>query len=78
MNNNITITTTPFPIYIESYTNAGEEIGNLYDTRNIPYIRNYCIKKHVIGFLNNLISILINFFINFHKKYLKNLYLDLI
>jgi phosphatidylserine decarboxylase len=63
---------------IESYVNVGEEIGNLYNSRNIEFIKNYHIKKHIIGFLNNLIEIIINFFIKFHQRYLKNLYIDLI
>jgi phosphatidylserine decarboxylase precursor len=63
---------------IESYIKVGEEIGNLYNPRNISFIRNYNIKKNVIGFLNNLIEIIINFFIRIYKKYLKNLYIDLI
>ena len=63
---------------IESYVKVGEEIGNLYNQKNVTYIKNYHIKRHVIGFLNNLIEIIINFFIKFHKKYLRNLYIDLI
>ena len=63
---------------IESYVKVGEEIGNLYNSRNISFIKNYHIKKHIIGFLNNLIETIINFFIKIHHKYLKNLYIDLV
>lgn len=63
---------------IESYVKVGEEIGNLYNQKNIDYVKNYHIKRHVIGFLNNLIEIIINFFVKFHQRYLKNLYIDLI
>ena len=63
---------------IESYVKVGEEIGNLYNSKNIPFIKNYHIKRHIIGFINNLIEIIINFFIKFHQRYLKNLYIDLI
>jgi phosphatidylserine decarboxylase len=63
---------------IESYVKVGEEIGNLYNSRNIEFIKNYNIKKHIIGFLNNLLEIIISFFIKFHQRYLKNLYIDLI
>lgn len=63
---------------IESYVKVGEEIGNLYSQKNVKFIKNYHIKRHVIGFLNNLIEIIINFFVRFHQRYLKNLYIDLI
>jgi len=63
---------------IESYVKAGEEIGNLYSNKNVSFVKNYHIKRHIIGFLNNLIEIIINFFVKFHHKYLKNLYIDLI
>jgi len=63
---------------IESYVNVGEEIGNLYNQKNVNFIKNYHIKRHIFGFLNNLIEIIINFLVKFHQRYLKNLYIDLI
>jgi len=63
---------------IESYTKVGEEIGNLYYQKDKPFVKNYYIKRHITGFLNNLIELIINILIFIHKKFLRNLYLELI
>jgi phosphatidylserine decarboxylase len=44
---------------IESYTKVGEQIGNLVESRDLPYIKNYRIKRHIIGFINQLIECII-------------------
>ena len=58
---------------IETYMKAGEEIGNINNARKILYLKNYAIKKHVYGFINNLIEIIINFIIKINNKLLKNI-----
>jgi phosphatidylserine decarboxylase precursor len=63
---------------IESYVKVGDEVGNLYNQKNFEFIKYYNIKRHINGFLNNLIEIIINFFIKIHQKYLKNLSIELI
>jgi len=63
---------------IESYIKAGEQIGNLKQSRNIPYIRNYRIKKHIIGFLNQLIEYIVKLFIKINNTYLKNLNFEIV
>ena len=63
---------------IESYVKAGEEIGNVYKQKKIPHLKNYQIKKHIIGYLNNLIDFFIKLVIKINQKYLKDFNLEII
>jgi hypothetical protein len=63
---------------IESYVKAGEEIGNVYKQKKISHIKYYKIKKHIIGYLNNLLDFFIKLLIKINKKYLKDFNLEII
>ena len=63
---------------IESYTKVGEEVGNVYKQRHIHFIKNYNIKQHIIGFLNNLIQFIIKLLVKINKKYLSDLKLEIV
>jgi len=63
---------------IESYTKVGEEIGNLIQSKPKIYIKNYKIKRHIIGFINQLIECIIKLFIKINNTYLKNLNFEIV
>jgi phosphatidylserine decarboxylase len=58
---------------IESYVKVGEEIGNINNQSKKNFIKNYNIKKHIIGFFNNIIEIIINLIVKINNKLIKNI-----
>jgi phosphatidylserine decarboxylase len=63
---------------IESYIKVGEQVGNLKQSRPLPYIKNYRIKRHVIGFINQLIECIVKLFIKINNTYFKNLNFEIV
>lgn len=53
---------------IESYIKVGDEIGNIHKQKKVNFIKNYHIKRHVIGFLNKLIEYIIKMIIRVNQK----------
>jgi len=63
---------------IESYVKVGEEIGNIKKQKHKEFNKNYHIKKHIIGTINQLIYFIVKLMIKINKNYLSNLNIELV
>ena len=63
---------------IESHVKVGEEIGNIKKQKHKEFNKNYHIKKHIIGTINQLIFFIVKLMIKINKNYLNNLNIELV
>ena len=54
------------------------QIGNIKKQKHKEFNKNYHIKKHIIGTINQLIFFIVKLMIKINKNYLNNLNIELV